>query len=116
MPVGWQFTPGLPCRWLTREFNGQRQFMSDANKIFKSFAEAHQFLSFNKDQFKLEERKKFYSIFSKKQNSKTKSLKTSKGQQQQLGGIVKSYSSASAADRQHQLQEHNLNKEEDKHS
>ena len=86
MVVGWQFTPGLPSQWLTREFNGQRQFMSDANKIFKSFAEAHQFLSFNKEQFKLEERKKFYSIFSKKQNSKTKSVKSGKGQLQQMGG------------------------------
>ena len=86
MVVGWQFTAGLPSRWLTREFNGQRQFMSDANKIFKSFAEAHQHLSFNKEQFKLEERKKFYSTFSKKQNSKTKLQKSSKGQQLQLGG------------------------------
>ena len=86
MVVGWQSTPGLPSRWLTREFNGQRQFMTEANKIFKSFVEAHQYLTFNKGQFKLEERKTFYSTFSKKQNGQTKSVKYSKGQQQVVGG------------------------------
>ena len=86
MVVGWQFTPGLPSRWLTREFNGQRQFMTDANKIFKSFVEAHQYLTLNKDQFKLEDRKTFYSTFSKKQNTQTKSVKSARGQQQLAGG------------------------------